>query len=225
MNKPLIAVPAGDPAGIGPEIVVKAAAEGSASQAANIVVIGNRSIMEQAVRITGTNLKVHLINRPAEGIFEPKTLNLISMNNVDMGLFAFGKVSSMCGHAAYDYIAESIRLALKGEVDAVATTPINKESLHAAHVPFIGHTEIFGSLTHTKDPLTMFETKGLRIFFLTRHLSLREAIEQIREEQIVSCAKSCFKALARLGITEGEMAVAGLNPHWQRAWFLGNEKE
>jgi len=224
MNKPLIAVPAGDPAGIGPEIVVKALAGDLAPQAANVVVIGDGNIMEQAVRITHVPLEIHKINRPAEGLYEPKTLNLIDMHNVDMGLFAFGKVSSMCGHAAYDYIAESIHLALKGEVDAVATTPINKEALHAARIPFIGHTEIFGALTNTKDPLTMFETNGLRIFFLTRHLSLMEAIGGVREEAIVSCAKSCFQALERLGITEGKMAVAGLNPHCGEHGLFGTEE-
>ena len=77
-----------------------------------------------------------------------------------MDTFAYGKVSAMCGKAAYEYIAKSIELANAGKVDAVATTPINKESLHAAEVPYIGHTEIFGALTHTEDPLTMFETNG-----------------------------------------------------------------
>ena len=84
-----------------------------------------------------------------------------------------GTVNGKCGRAAYEYIEKSVKLALDGRVDAVATTPINKESLKAGGINYIGHTEIFGALTETKDPLTMFETRGLRIFFLTRHVSLR----------------------------------------------------
>ena len=74
--------------------------------------------------------------------------------------------SAACAEkAAYEYIAKSIELANAGEVDAVSTTPINKEALKAGNVNFIGHTEIFGALTGTEDPLTMFETNGMRVFF------------------------------------------------------------
>ena len=77
----------------------------------------------------------------------------------------------------------------------MATTPINKESLKAGGINYIGHTEIFGALTETKDPLTMFETRGLRIFFLTRHVSLREMLEMIKKERIIEYVKRCTKAL------------------------------
>ena len=130
----------------------------------------------------------------------------------------------MCGKAAYDYIEKSIELALSGKVDAVATTPINKEALHAAGVPFIGHTEIFGKLTGTEDPLTMFETNGLRVFFLTRHLSMRQMLGQIRKDRIVRSAKECIKALQRLGVTGGTMAIAGLNPHCGEHGLFGWEE-
>ena len=161
MSKPLIAVTMGDPAGVGPEIVAKSLASEEVTDVADCVIVGDRKCMENAIRIVGADLKINVIQKPAEGQYEKGILNLIDLDNVDMDAFAFGKVSGMCGKAAYDYIARSIELANAGEVDAVSTTPINKEALKAGDVHFIGHTEIFGALTGTEDPLTMFETNGI----------------------------------------------------------------
>ena len=224
MEKSLIAVPIGDPAGVGPEIVAKSIASPEVFAAANCVVIGDKAVMENAIRIVGAQLKLHLISRPEEGDFREGVLNLIDLHNVDMDQFAFGQVSGMCGRAAYEYIAKSIELANAGQVDAVATTPINKESLRAGGVNFIGHTEIFGALTGTEDPLTMFETNGMRIFFLTRHVSLREMLDLIKKDRIKDYVKRCMEALRRLGVTEGTMAIAGLNPHSGEHGLFGWEE-
>ena len=138
MKKPVIAIPIGDPAG------AKSIASDEVFQIAVCVIVGDRKIVEKAIEITGENLKINEIKEPEEAVDEKGVLNLINLDNVDMDTFAYGKVSAMCGKAAYEYIAKSIELANAGKVDAVATTPINKESLHAAEVPYIGHTEIFG---------------------------------------------------------------------------------
>jgi len=130
----------------------------------------------------------------------------------------------MCGKAAYEYIEKSIELALTKKVDAIATAPINKESLKTGGVPFIGHTEIFAALTNTADPLTMFEVRGLRIFFLTRHVSLRQACDLVTKERIIDYVKRCYVMLNKLGVTEGTMAIAGLNPHSGEHGLFGNEE-
>lgn len=224
MSKPLIVIPMGDPAGIGPEIVAKALAEPKVFEAAKCVIIGDKKVMEQAIGITGVDLKVETIKEPEEGKFEGGILNLIDLDNIDMDQFAFGKVSGMCGKAAYDYIAESIRLANEGRADAVATTPINKEALKAGEINFIGHTEIFSALTDTEDPLTMFETNGLRVFFLTRHVSLRKMLDLITKDRIKDYVKRCLEALRRLGVEGGTMAIAGLNPHCGEHGLFGDEE-
>ena len=174
--------------------------------------------------MTGANVKIHVIESADHAVFEPGIMNLMDLKNIDPFRFEYGKVSAMCGKAAYDYIARAIDLAMTGQADAVATTPINKESLRAAHVPFIGHTEIFGKLTGTQDPLTMFETNGMRVFFLTRHVSLREMLDLITKERIVDYAVRCTDALKRLGVTEGTMAIAGLNPHCGEHGLFGWEE-
>ena len=224
MGKPLIAVTMGDPAGVGPEIVAMSLASAEVTDVADCIVVGDKKVMENAIRITGSDLTVNVIGKPADGSYEPGVLNLIDLDNVDMGQFEFGKVSGMCGKAAYDYIAKSIELANAGEVDAVSTTPINKEALKAGEIHFIGHTEIFGALTGTEDPLTMFETNGMRVFFLTRHVSLRQMLDMIKKDRIIDYVVRCTEALKRLGVNEGTMAIAGLNPHSGEHGLFGWEE-
>ncbi len=223
-KKPVIAVPTGDPAGVGPEIVAKACAREKVSDAADVIAIGDRQVMEKAIRIVGADLRINVVEKPADGDYRPGILNLIDLDNIDQSQFSYGVVQAMCGKAAFDYIKKSIELAMNGEADAVATTPINKEALHAAEVPFIGHTEIFGALTNTPDPLTMFETNGLRVFFLTRHKSLRAMLDDITKDNIKTCVRESLAALRRLGVTEGTMAVAGLNPHCGEHGLFGWEE-
>lgn len=224
MKKPLIAVPIGDPAGVGPEIVAKSVASEEVFEAADCVIVGDKTIIENAIKIVGVDLTVHVISEAEEGDYRKGILNLIDLGNVDMAKFEFGKVNGMCGKAAYEYIAKCIELANEGKVDAVATTPINKESLRAGGINYIGHTEIFGALTGTEDPLTMFETNGMRVFFLTRHVSLREMLDMIKKDRIIDYVKRCMKALEKLGVTDGTMAIAGLNPHSGEHGLFGWEE-
>ena len=104
-----------------------------------------------------------------------------------------------------------------------ATPPINKESLKAAGVPFIGHTEILAHIANVRDPLTMFEVRGLRVFFLSRHVSLRKACDMVTYDRVLDCIERATKALARLGVS-GTMAVAGLNPHSVEHGLFGDEE-
>jgi 4-hydroxythreonine-4-phosphate dehydrogenase len=224
MEKPIIAVTMGDPAGIGPEIVAKSIADKATYDVARCIVIGDKKVMEKAIKIVGADLKVNVVDSPADGDYSYGVLNMIDLDNIDMSRFEYGKINAMCGQAAFDYIKKSIEITMDKQADAVATTPINKESLHAAEVDFIGHTEIFGALTGTADPLTMFETNGLRVFFLTRHKSLRDMLDDIKKDRIIDYVERCTDALRRLGVKEGTMAVAGLNPHSGEHGLFGWEE-
>ncbi|MGN1163727.1 MAG: 4-hydroxythreonine-4-phosphate dehydrogenase PdxA [Candidatus Ornithospirochaeta sp.] len=218
-----LAIPQGDPAGIGPEIVLKSLRR---KWDAKIIVVGSKKVFEETERLCGIPKSIYnSISDPREAVDAGNTVNIIDLDNIDMSEYKVGTVSAMCGKAAYEYIEKSIELANKGLVDCVVTPPINKEALHAANVPFIGHTEIFGKLTDTEDPLTMFEVNGLRIFFLTRHVSLRKACDMIGEERIVDYVVRCNKALNQIGVGTGTMAIAGLNPHCGEHGLFGNEEE
>lgn len=225
MERPYIAIPLGDPAGIGPEIVLKTLADPETVAIAKCVIVGDAKVLKNAMTFPGIpTLEIKTITDPAEGDYSQGKLNLIDLDNIDMAKFPLGKVDGMCGKAAYEYIARSIELANAKKVAAVATTPVNKESFKAGGVNFIGHTEIFGALTGTADPLTLFEVKGMRVFFLTRHVSLRQACDLITKDRIKDYVRRCTEALRVLGITEGTMAVAGLNPHSGEHGLFGWEE-
>ena len=224
LSKAAVAVPMGDPAGIGPEIVLKAVASSAVASQVRAVVLGERKVLEHTAKQCGLAVNMKEIHYPKEGDYAPGTINLINLKNVDMAAFQFGKISGMCGKAAYEYIEAAVRLANRHMVDAVSTPPINKTALREGGIHFIGHTEIFAALTKTDDPLTMFEVRGLRVFFLTRHVSLRQACESVTKERIIDYVKRCTKSLQQLGVTTGTMAIAGLNPHCGENGLFGEEE-
>lgn len=223
-KKPYIAIPMGDPAGIGPEIIVKALNDKSIYDCCNPVVAGNKEVLARAVEICKLDMSINIIDSLEDGNFSRGVINVINIDNIDIESLIPGKVQAQAGKAAFEYIHKAVELASNKKVDALATTPINKESLKAAGINHIGHTEILAYLTHTNDPLTMFEVRNMRVFFLTRHVSLRKACELVRKDKVLEYIKRCSHALEQLGINEGCMAVAGLNPHCGEHGLFGDEE-
>lgn len=223
-DRPIIAITMGDPASIGPEIVVKSLNNPEIYQVCRPLVIGDSRVIERAKGTTGVDLAVNPVSRPADGKYVYGAIDLIDLQNVDIDTLQWGGVQAQAGQASFEYIVRSIELATAGEVAAVATAPINKEALKAAEINFIGHTEIFGELTNSHDPLTMFEVKGLRIFFLTRHVSLAEAIKHVTKQRTLDYLRRCKEALERLGVQNPRIVVAGLNPHSGEHGLFGDEE-
>ncbi len=224
MRKPLIGIPMGDPAGVGPEIAVKALTDEALYAACRPLLVGDRRVVEQACALCRLHASIRVLGSPSEGAYQLGTVDLIDLDNVDVSDLEFGQPQAMCGRAAFQYIAKAAELALAGSIDALATTPINKESLRAADVPYIGHTEILASLTGVSDPLTMFEVSGMRVFFLSRHVSLRKACDLVTKDRVLDYIIRCTAALRKLGVREGKMAVAGLNPHSGEHGLFGTEE-
>jgi len=224
MEKPMIAITLGDPAGIGPEVVVKSLSNPKVYEVCRPLVIGDKNVITQALRICKLTNDIHFVNQPVAGKYRAGIIDLIDLHNINMSHLKIGSVQAMCGQAAYEYIEKATRLAMSGKIKALATTPINKESLKAAEIKQLGHTEILEELSGAKNPLTMFEVRGLRVFFLSRHVSLRQACDFVTKERVLECLIRCHQALYKLGITEGTLAVAGLNPHCGEHGLFGNEE-
>jgi 4-hydroxythreonine-4-phosphate dehydrogenase len=214
-TRPVVAVTMGDPAGIGPEICAKALADESVRRAARCVVYGDGRVLRKAAALAGVE--------PLDAPLSSGDARVVDLANADPAGFAPGEVSALCGRAAWEYVEAAARAALAREVAAVVTAPINKESVRAAKVPHIGHTEMLGALSGAADPLTMFETLGLRVFFLTRHVSLKEACGLVTKARLLDYLERCSVALAALGVG-GELAVAGLNPHCGEHGLFGDEE-
>ncbi len=225
MDKPIIAITMGDPAGIGAEIVVKSLNEKEIYEICRPLVIGDGKVMEHAInQICKLNLKANLIREVAQAVFNYGIVDVLDLDNIDMSKFQFGKVSALCGKASYEYIEKAVELALKGKVHAIATGPINKESLSLAGIPFPGHTEILAHLTNTKDFSMMLITPELRVIHVSTHVSLREAIERVKKERVLKVIKLAYEGMKLLGYDKPRIAVAGLNPHAGEGGLFGDEE-
>ncbi len=223
-TRPIIAIPMGDPAGIGPEIVVKALANHNIYAIARPIVCGDVGVLKRAAEVCKVQVEIVALNDISQASYTKDRIEVLEPYSLDIDDFSWGIERAAYGQAAYDYIKQAAELGLKGHVDAMATSTINKVSLKLAGIPFIGHTEILGSLCDTEDPLTLFETRGLRVFFLTRHLALKDAIPRITEDKVHEYLVRGDKVLAQLGLKDRHIAVAALNPHAGENGLFGNEE-
>ncbi|MDS4028713.1 MAG: 4-hydroxythreonine-4-phosphate dehydrogenase PdxA [Candidatus Contendobacter sp.] len=224
MKRGIIGIPLGDIAGIGPEIVVKALANPVVYQTARPLVIGEVGALRRALRVTGLDLALRVVTDPVQGQYQPGAIDLMDLANVDAERIAFGQVQAAAGRAAYEFIEHAVALCQTGRMDALATTPINKEAFKAASVHDIGHTELLGRLTGTHDPLTLFQVFDLKVFFLSRHVSLAKAIQLVTRQRVLDYLRRCARALETLGFPQPRLAVAGLNPHGGEHGLFGDEE-
>jgi 4-hydroxythreonine-4-phosphate dehydrogenase len=222
--KPIVGVTMGDPAGVGPEIIAKALIDKDILELCRPVVFGSRAVMEEAFGICGMKAEINVLDK-VDFEYMDGMVNVFDIDNIDIKNLERGKISGACGKAAYEYIERAVELAMEGKIQAIATAPVNKESLRAAKVPFIGHTEMLEELTGVTNPLTMFQVESLRIFFLSRHVSLRRACDLVTEESVYQIIKISFEALKRLGVEDPTLAVSALNPHGGEHGLFGDEEE
>jgi 4-phospho-D-threonate 3-dehydrogenase / 4-phospho-D-erythronate 3-dehydrogenase len=212
--RPLVAISMGDPAGVGPEICAAALADERVRRVTRCLLYCDGRAIRKAAALVGADI---------DAVLESGDASLVDLADADPSSFAPGAVSASCGRASWEYVEAAARAALAGEVGALVTAPINKESIRAAGIPHIGHTEMLASITGVSDPLTMFETGNLRVFFLTRHVSLKAACGLVAKDRLLDYIERCSAALGDLGF-EGELAVAGLNPHCGEHGLFGDEE-
>ena len=199
----------GDPAGIGPEVVVKALADPEIAALANWTVVGDAAVAAAATRVTGVVLAVQLRD---EGLFSRDEA------------FEFGKLDARCGGAGLKYVATATRMCLAGEADAMVTAPLNKEAVALSGVQFSGHTEYIAELCGNSDSRMLLVSERLRVVHVSTHIALRHACE-LRPERIVRTIELGHEAMRLLGYERPRIAVCGLNPHAGEHGLFGSEDE
>ncbi|WP_231038615.1 4-hydroxythreonine-4-phosphate dehydrogenase PdxA [Pectinatus haikarae] len=222
--KPIIAITMGDPAGIGPEIVLKTLNNEEIYEEVRPFIIGNVKFLERVSQVVDNKSVFNIISSPEEGKFKFGTVDILNIDNADTEEIPCGVISAKAGAAAYDYIKKSIELGLEKKVDGVATAPIQKEAIHMAGIPYIGHTEMYQGITNSPDALTMFHVDKMRIFFLTRHLSLINACKYVTYDHVLEFIKNSDKAMTQLGMPNARLALAALNPHGGEKGLCGDEE-
>jgi 4-phospho-D-threonate 3-dehydrogenase / 4-phospho-D-erythronate 3-dehydrogenase len=221
--KPLLGITMGDAAGVGPEIIVKTLCEPEVFRACCPVVIGDRRRLEAADRVLGAQIRFRAVTRAGAASGEPGTIDVMDLANVAADL-PFGHVDAGAGRAAYAFVAKAVELALRGEIQAIVTAPLNKQALNLAGCRFPGHTEILAHLSGTKDYAMLLVGGSLRVIHATTHVSIRQACDRIRKERVLRVIQLADGAMRRLGVGDPRIAVAGLNPHAGEGGLLGREE-
>ena len=223
-NLKKIGITLGDPAGIGPEIVLKAlSGHPEIYEKALPVVFGSRAVLDAAMRNLGLQLEIKETTRLDEWPAGPQRIVLFPATEPDT-LPRPGKIDPLAGRLAFSWIEAAAAAANVNKIDAVVTAPINKAALKQAGLPFRDHTEMFGRLTNSAAPMTLFVTGTLRIFFYTRHLAFKDIAAHLDKKTLVQTINRCLSHLRRLGFGQPRLAVAALNPHGGEGGLMGREE-
>ena len=225
MILPKLAITMGDPAGIGPEIVVRALNHKETYEQCRPLVTGDAEVMRLAVKALGLDMEVNAINQVSDAKFTYGCIDVYDLKCVDMTEFEFGKVSAQCGNAAFVSIRKAIDLAMANEVDGTVTAPLNKEALNLAGHHFDGHTEIYATFTETKKYAMLLADEFLRVIHVSTHVSLREACDRVKKSRIIEVTELIHDACKQFGIDNPRIGIAGLNPHSSDNGLFGWEEE
>jgi len=223
--KPIIAITLGDPCGIGPEVVVKALSRPQAYRGCRPLVIGSAAVVQETVRRLEAPLEVRSVASPATVTGTPGVVEVLDPGNLDPRAITLGRVSPVAGKAAVEWVLLAGRLALEGQVQGMATAPINKEAASLAGYHEVGHMELLQGLTKAPQVATMLIAGHLRVVHLTTHKSLRQACDYVTKDNILAKLRlthTCFEAW---GIPRPRIGVAALNPHGSDGGLLGTEEQ
>jgi 4-hydroxythreonine-4-phosphate dehydrogenase len=216
-----LAITMGDPGGVGPEIIVRAFLSRDVRECCNPVVIGDGTVMQEALRLLGRPLTLKKIDTPDQEC-PTDAIGLIAVGSLET--FEKGRATAEGGAACAAYIRKATELAVSGEVDGIVTAPISKEALKLAGLKWPGHTEMLAELTSTADFGMMLTGGQLRVLLVTIHTPLRSVPDMITRDRVLKTIRLAKKACDMLGIYQPRIAVAGLNPHAGEAGIFGDEE-
>jgi 4-phospho-D-threonate 3-dehydrogenase / 4-phospho-D-erythronate 3-dehydrogenase len=207
---PVVALTMGDPAGIGPEVILKALADAELAPLARWVVVGDRDVLQLARDVTGLSLG------------NAEMQHVASLPSIEE--FSFGKLEGRNGQAAVDYVRTATEMCLAGKTDAMVTAPLNKEAVTLSGRPFSGHTEYIAELCGGTESRMLLSSERLSTIHVTTHVPLRRACE-LDSARIFRTIELGHAAMKLLGFEQPRIAVCGLNPHAGEHGLFGNEDE
>ena len=230
-DRPVIAITIGDPAGVGPEVVLKALTRPHLLEICTPLVIGDAGLLDLAasrLKLPADLARISSLDQ----IDSPSQSALVfHVPGVDLGTFRPGSLAAEYGQASLDYLNCAIDFALDSKVAAIATGPINKAALHLAGSPYRGHTQLLADRCRVERVSMMLLSPGrlpephwLRVTHATTHIALHEVPSRLTLEGLISTIQLTQESLLRLGIKAPRLAVAGLNPHAGDEGVMGDEE-
>jgi len=226
MDRPIIGITMGDPAGNGAELSIQALSHIEVYQNCKPIIIGDANCMKCALELLEKQNDFHInaVKNVSDALFEFGTIDVYDMGLVDIDKRVYGKISEMCGEAAFQYVKKVIELAMSNEIDATVTNAISKEAVNLAGHHYSGHTEIYADFTKTKKYTMMLAHNDLRVVHVSTHVSLREACDRVKKDRVYEVIKIANDACKAIGIAKPKIGVAGLNPHCGENGMFGTEE-
>ena len=225
MVRPILAITLGDPAGIGPEVIVKALRHVEVYTNCRPLVIGDLRILQRAADwVGGPPLTFDLISDPAAGRYTPGVMTLLDLANADPEAIPPGQVRAAAGGAAVAYVFTACDLAMANKVDAVVTAPLNKEAMNLAGHHFAGHTELLAERTGASKVSMLLTGPKLRVVHVSTHVALEEAIRRVTRKRVEEVIDLAYHSCVALGIPQPRIAVSGLNPHASEGGLFGDQE-
>ena len=225
-SRPRLAITLGDPAGIGPEVVLKALQHGEVFASCRPLVIGDQGVLNRAAAWLEIRPRYEIIvDAGGDYRFEEGTVPLLDLANVELADAPVGQVSAGAGRAAAEYVMRACDLALAGQVEAVVTAPLNKEAMHRAGFLYPGHTELLAERTGAERVSMLLVGPKLRVVHVSTHVSLEEAIRRVTPARVLEVIELAYHSCQALGIGAPRIAVAGLNPHASENGLFGVQEE
>ena len=225
MAKPTIGLMLGDVTGIGPEISAKLLASGATMELANVVVIGDRRVLDLGIKNAGVKLGYRTVSSVDEIRWPSEQLPVVDLGNVDPARFPQGTSSAESGKLTGDTLKFMIDLALAGKLDGICFAPLNKGAMHQGGWKFNDEHQMFAKLTdHSGFFGEMNVIKEFSTFRVTSHVALREAVNMISPERITNAIKLADDTLRSAGIAQPRIGVAALNPHNGENGLFGDEE-
>ncbi len=224
--KPIIAITMGDPAGIGPEIALKALSESNIYEICRPLLIADVKVLEWYTAEFGPPIHLNVINDVSDASFTYGTIDVIHLDNVSMNDLLIGENDARNGTAMLEYTKKAVDLSMEGKVHAVIGGPHTKKSVELAGIDFDGYPGYVAQLTGvpTEETFLMLVSGNLRIINVTLHVSLRQASEMIKKDLVLKAIKAAERAARNLGVPSPRIAVAGLNPHAGEDGMFGTEE-
>ena len=221
MTLPKIAVTMGDPAGVGPEVCLRLLQDEAIARLCTPIVFGSAAVLEQAA-------VQYCLAKPGKvvtGLSEADSPCVLDIGAIGLDDFTTGAVNASTGRAAFTYIEDAINAALSGQIAAVTTAPINKVALHAADIPFPGHTEIFAAKTHAPRYCMLQYSSEVRAVFVTTHVGYAEVPGLLTKAAILDTIELGAQAMRRIRGGDPRIVVLGLNPHAGENGLFGTEEQ
>ena len=222
-DRPRIAITMGDPAGVGPEVIIKMFQNRSVYDFSCPIVVGDAAFLNKAALKLSSNVSIASISSPKEASFAPGSIDVLDLKNIQ-SVINIGQPSSLGGKTSVEYIRAAVNLAVDHKVEAIVTAPINKESVHLAGFLWPGHTEMLADFTDTKDAALMLTGDALRVVIVTTHVPLNKVGQLITRKQIVTTIRLTHQWLLEHVEESPKIAVTGLNPHCGDGGIFGKEE-